>query len=247
LQNARERAQYSCLRRVPSAIFLVPAQKKFQQKESMPPEYFILRIPAILIALTIHEYAHGLIALRLGDPTARDAGRLTLNPLSHLDIFGTAMLLLGPFGWAKPVPVNGYNFANPKRGTVLVSLAGPASNIALAILFGYLMRLLMIVPGTGDFAHSNFSDFLQLCVAINIGIAFFNLLPVPPLDGSNILAGLLPNHLLPAYFNKMRYVPTIFMVLLMAEWGLHIRIFSVIMNPLYKPFAALWYFVIFWK
>lgn len=108
----------------------------------MNPELFILRIPAILFALTIHEFAHGWVALRFGDTTAQDQGRLTLNPFAHLDFFGTAMLLFGPFGWAKPVPVNGYNFKEPKKGILFVSLAGPLSNIISAFLFGYLLRLM---------------------------------------------------------------------------------------------------------
>jgi Zn-dependent protease len=212
----------------------------------MSPDNFILRIPVILIALTFHEYAHGYIAWRFGDPTARNAGRLTLNPLAHLDVFGTVMLLFGPFGWAKPVPVNGYNFANPKRDGLLVSLAGPVSNIILALIFGYSMRL-FIAFGPSFLMSQYLFDFLNLSIIINVGIAFFNLIPVPPLDGSHILAGLLPDHLIPSYFNKMRYLPMIFMFMLIAEWGLHIPIFSTIINPFYKPFASFFYFLIFWK
>jgi Zn-dependent protease len=209
----------------------------------MPPDLFVLRIPAILIALTIHEFSHGYVAYRLGDSTARDAGRLTLNPFAHLDLLGSVMLLFGPFGWAKPVPVNGYNLRNPKRDMLLVSLAGPLSNVITALILGFALRILVeFVPGLGRNAH--FINFFQLCIMLNIGISFFNLIPIPPLDGSKILAGLLPNNLLPGYFDKMKYMPTVFMVLLIAEWGLHIPIFSAIMNPLYKPYAAFWYFVI---
>jgi Zn-dependent protease len=209
----------------------------------MSTELFILRIPAILIALTIHEFAHGWVAYRLGDSTAHDAGRLTLNPFAHLDIFGTIMLLLGPFGWAKPVPVNGYNLKNPKKDLLLVSLAGPFSNVITALIFGYTLRIIVqFVPSLAS--NSNFMNFFNLCITLNVGISFFNLIPIPPLDGSKILAGLLPNKLLPGYFEKMKYLPTIFMVMLLAEWGLHIPVFSVIMNPLYKPYAALWYYII---
>jgi len=179
-------------------------------------ENFILRIPAILLALTLHECAHGLVALRFGDTTARDSGRLTLNPLAHLDIFGTIMLLVGPFGWAKPVPVNGYNFAHPKRDMVYVSLAGPVSNILSAIVSGYLLRAIDLF-GPLSWHNPYLFGFFNLFIAINIGLAFFNLIPVPPLDGSNILAGLLPNRLIPAYFNRMRYLPMIFMIMLVAE------------------------------
>lgn len=212
----------------------------------MQPELLILRLPAILLALTVHEYAHGYIAWRLGDPTAKNAGRLTLNPIAHLDLFGTIMLLFGPFGWAKPVPVNGYNFANPKRDSIWVSLAGPASNIVLAIITGYLYRIIGAVA-PGILANDQVVIFFQLSILINIGIAFFNLIPVPPLDGSHILLGLLPNRLIPDYLNKMRFMPTVLMIMLVAEWMFHIPIFSFIMDPLFAPFKAFWYFVIFWR
>jgi Zn-dependent protease len=212
----------------------------------MSIEMLVLRIPVILLALTIHEYAHGYIAWRLGDPTAKNAGRLTFNPIAHLDVFGTIMLMFGPFGWAKPVPVNGYNFSNPKRDALWVSLAGPASNIITAILFGYAYRILgALAPAT--LANPQVLMFFQLAILINIGIAFFNLIPVPPLDGSHILLGLLPNRLIPSYLNKMRFVPTIFLIMLVAEWMFHIPVFSSIMTPLFTPFKAFWYFVIFWK
>lgn len=208
----------------------------------MPPDLFVLRIPAILIALTIHEFSHGYVAYRLGDSTAHDAGRLTLNPFAHLDLLGSVMLLFGPFGWAKPVPVNGYNLRNPKRDLLLVSLAGPLSNVITAVILGFALRILIeFVPALSQNFH--LINFFQLCIMLNIGISFFNLIPIPPLDGSKILAGLLPNNLLPGYFEKMKYMPTVFMVLLIAEWGLHIPIFSTIMNPLYKPYAAFWYFI----
>lgn len=208
----------------------------------------LIILPAILIALTVHEFAHGWVAFRLGDPTARDAGRLTLNPFPHLDPLGTLMLIIttmsgyGSFGWAKPVPVNPYNFTNQKRDDILVSCAGPASNILLALVFGYTLRLLpgsLLIPGV--------LFFFKICIAINIGIAFFNLIPVPPLDGSHILASLIPDRLLPAYYEKMRYAPLIFMGLLIADWVLPFSLFSRIINPFYKPFAAFWNFIIFFK
>lgn len=208
----------------------------------MQPESLLIRIPVILIALTVHEFAHGYIAWRFGDPTARNAGRLTLNPLSHLDVFGTLMLFFGPFGWAKPVPVNPAYFTNKKRDGLLVSLAGPASNILLALVFGWTLRLLpdsVLIPGL--------LYFFQLFLGINIGIAFFNLIPVPPLDGSHILAALLPDRLIPSYYEKMRYAPVIFMGLLIAEWSFHIPLFSTLINPFYKPFAAFCSFLIFFK
>ncbi|MBN1127705.1 MAG: site-2 protease family protein [Chitinispirillaceae bacterium] len=212
----------------------------------MQPDLLILRIPAILIALTIHEYAHGYIAWRLGDPTAKNAGRLTLNPIAHLDVFGTIMLMFGPFGWAKPVPINGYNFANPKRDSLWVSLAGPASNIVTAIVFGYTYRILgEVAPSL--LANQHLTLFFQLAILINIGIAFFNLLPIPPLDGSHILISLLPDRLIPGYIDKMRFMPMIFVGLLAGEWLLKIPVFSAIMYPIFSPFKAFWFFVIFWR
>lgn len=210
------------------------------------PELFILRIPAILIALTFHEYAHGWIAYKLGDNTARDQGRLTLNPIQHLDLLGTLMLLAGPFGWAKPVPVNGRNFSNPKRDILLVSLAGPVSNIILALIFGYSMRILYsFYPEAIAIPH--LQSFFQLVILLNIGISFFNLIPIPPLDGSNILMGLLPNRLIPGYIKNTRYLPMAFMVMLVAEWGLHIPVFSTIINPLYTPYNNFFTSLILWK
>lgn len=209
----------------------------------MNPELFILRIPAILFALTIHEFSHGWVAMKLGDTTARDQGRLTLNPFAHLDIFGTAMLLFGPFGWAKPVPVNGYNLKEPKKGILLVSLAGPVSNITSAFFFGFLIRF--ISHFQPSLMNSSLSNFLYLSVIINLGISFFNLLPIPPLDGSKILLGLLPDKWIPGYLNKTRYLPMVFMILLVAEWGLHIPIFSGIIQPIYLPFFNFFHLLIF--
>jgi len=209
------------------------------------PVLFILRFPAILIALTFHEFAHGWIAYKLGDTTARDEGRLTLNPFSHLDLFGTLMLLWGPFGWAKPVPVNSYHFKNPKRDILLVSLAGPVSNILLALVFGYSMRILFAFYPSLFISVEYLSVFFQLSILINIGIAFFNMIPIPPLDGSKILIGLLPNKWIPGYIEKSRYFPMIFMGLLLLEWGLHIPVFSTIINPFYLPFNNFMQFIIF--
>ena len=209
-------------------------------------ENMILRIPAILLALTVHEYAHGWVAYRLGDRTAYDAGRLSMNPIVHLDIFGTLMLLFGPFGWAKPVPVDPQYFQNPKRGVLLVSAAGPLSNIVLALLFGYSLRVIGAALPLQNM-HPDITRFLMLSILINTGISFFNLLPVPPLDGSKILLGMLPNRLIPGYIEKSRYLPTIFIVLLVLEWGLHIPIFSRLIYPFFTPYYNLIHFLIFWR
>jgi Zn-dependent protease len=211
------------------------------------PVLFILRLPVILIALTFHEYAHGWVAWKLGDNTARNEGRLTLNPISHLDLIGTLMLLAGPFGWAKPVPVNSYYFKNPKRDILLVNLAGPVSNIILAFIFGYTFRFLSFYNPSLIAEVDYLQLFIQLAIMINIGIAFFNMIPIPPLDGSKILIGLLPNKWIPGYIEKSRHLPMIFIVLLLVEWGLKIPVFSTIINPFFVPFNKLILLMIFGK
>ena len=161
-------------------------------------------LPAVLIAITVHEYAHGLVAYLNGDRTAQLAGRLTLNPLAHLDPVGTLMLILFRFGWAKPVPVNYNNLNNPKKDMILVSLAGPVSNVLIAFLFALLVRFNNIV--LQNIISANLSSipqllmtfikgwfiFLQTGVIINLALAIFNLIPIPPLDGHHIMLGILP-------------------------------------------------------
>jgi Zn-dependent protease len=153
----------------------------------MNPVALLLKLPAILLAITVHEYAHGRASDRLGDPTARMAGRLTLNPLKHLDLMGFICLLLAGFGWAKPVPVNAAYFANPARDMMLSSAAGPVANLLAAVACGLLFDL---VGGTGPVGQ-----MLALGIYYNIVLCLFNLLPVPPLDGSHVLKGLLPRSL----------------------------------------------------
>jgi Zn-dependent protease len=150
-------------------------------------------VPAIIIALTFHEYAHARIAYAFGDPTARNAGRLTLNPLKHLDPIGTILLLIANFGWAKPVPINPYYFqGNRKMKVLLVSLAGPLSNLLGAIVSVVAVSLIWhYVPG--GTVSQYFFNFFYYLMTINVVLAIFNLIPVPPLDGSKILAGLLPD------------------------------------------------------
>ncbi len=151
----------------------------------------------LLFSVIIHELSHGYVAYSLGDPTAKYEGRLTLNPLKHLDPFGSIILPLllfiagSPFlfGWAKPVPVNPYNFSDKKYGEIKVSVAGPASNLLLAIFFGVLLRF---IPDQIILANQGIAIALSYIVAINIWLAIFNLIPIPPLDGSWILFSFLP-------------------------------------------------------
>ena len=154
-------------------------------------------IIVLLFSVILHEIAHGYIALRLGDTTARDAGRLTLNPIKHIDLFGTIILPLlfvmvgAPvFGWAKPVPYDPRFLKNPQKASGLIALAGPATNFSLAIFFALISRIVILFPL--DQFLSTFYLFLAVIVQVNIALAIFNLLPIPPLDGSGVLFSVLP-------------------------------------------------------
>lgn len=161
-------------------------------------------VPAALIAISFHEFAHGFVSYKLGDPTPKAMGRLSLNPLAHLDFMGTLCLIFFHFGWAKPVGVNPYYYKNPKKGMVLVGLAGPVMNFILAFLCALIMEIMVKV--TGGHVYSNIPviifNFLNMCYIINLGLGIFNLIPFPPLDGSKILGGLLPDDI---YFGIMKY------------------------------------------
>jgi Zn-dependent protease len=180
-----------------------------------------LTLPAIIIGLTFHEYAHGWVAYLLGDRTAEANGRLTINPVAHLDPVGFILLILAGFGWAKPVPVNPYNFkGNIKQGMLLVSLAGPATNLILAVISAVLLGL---------FANKNipyFNIIMQYMIVINVVLAIFNLIPIPPLDGSKILAGLLPGR--QTWLEQLEsYGPILLIVLVFFGF----RFISVLINP----------------
>lgn len=164
----------------------------------------IFSLIVLIISVIIHELAHGSVAYSLGDPTAKYAGRLTLNPLRHLDMFGSVILPLILFmsgspvlvGWAKPVPINPYNFTDQKWGSLKVSIAGPISNMILALFFGFLIRFILVPYGFYDFftRHTLMGNFnlFSYIVGLNIMLAIFNLVPIPPLDGSWILFSVLP-------------------------------------------------------
>jgi len=161
----------------------------------------LLSVPAVLWAITFHEFCHGYVAHLLGDPTPKRSGRLSLNPLHHLDPVGALMLLVFRFGWAKPVPVDSRYFKNPSRDLVLVSLAGAAGNFLTAYLVGLLIKAFPAFF-LGNFA---LRQLMLLMVFINIGLGVFNLLPIPPLDGSKVLYVLLPPRWLNSYFWLERY------------------------------------------
>ncbi len=181
-------------------------------------EIYIFSAVAALIALTVHEYSHGYAAYRLGDPTAKNFGRLTLNPLRHIDPFGTLCMILFRFGWAKPVPIDPRYFKKPKKGFAIVALAGPISNLLLSFLtagaYLLLYALLRDVQFSSEIQYSvatNSLIFLFVFHSLNLGLAIFNLIPIPPLDGSRILNVLLPPKY---YFGLMRYERYIYFGLL---------------------------------
>jgi Zn-dependent protease len=164
-------------------------------------------LPAVLVAVTFHEFAHALVADRLGDPTPRRLGRLTLNPLAHLDILGTLFFVLFSFGWARPVPVNAQNFAHPRQGMLQVALAGPLANITVAFVVGLLIK-------TQGLSETVWGSFASMVVWINVVLAVFNLIPIPPLDGSRILESLLPLEQAAAYARIQPYGTVLILLLL---------------------------------
>lgn len=168
-------------------------------------EYIYLAI-VFLVSISFHEFAHAFISYRLGDPTAKNAGRLTLNPLKHIDILGAIMIFIAHIGWAKPVPINPMYYKDRKKGTILVSVAGPLSNIVLAFIFTFPLVYIGKKFGVNTLNQYDFKVMMfNLCrwfFILNINLAIFNLIPVPPLDGSKILSGILPSN---QYFKIMQY------------------------------------------
>jgi len=173
----------------------------------------LMRVIPALICITIHELAHGFAAYKLGDRTAKDMGRLTLNPIKHIDPLGLLMMLLIGFGWAKPVPVDIRNFKHPKWYMAVTALAGPVSNIILAAVVLFILGLtttslgIITNPATGQMYYTNETglmiySIISGMVFLSVALAVFNMLPIPPLDGSKVLFSLLPEHI---YFKLMRY------------------------------------------
>ena len=187
-------------------------------------------IPA-LVCITLHELSHGYTAYLLGDDTAKSRGRLTLNPIKHMDVMGLLMMLVFHVGWAKPVPVNMYKFKNPKRGMALTALAGPMSNAVIAVVFMFVSGLLYIplyASGAGYF----FLGMLQLTAYISVGLGLFNLIPIPPLDGSKVLFSLMSDE---KYDKLMRYerYGGILMLILVASGVIGRPLSSLISKTIY--------------
>lgn len=178
-------------------------------------KFYIFSALAALVALTVHEFCHGYAAYRLGDNTAKNLGRLTFNPLKHIDLVGVLCMIVFHVGWAKPVPVNSRNFRNPRRGFAITALAGPLSNIILGF-FGVGAYLLVYALARGQEIEQGFTlalitnllYFLNIFFSVNIGLGIFNLLPIPPFDGSRIAYVFLPPKL---YFGVMRHERKIYL------------------------------------
>ncbi|MFC1867940.1 site-2 protease family protein [Thermodesulfobacteriota bacterium] len=184
---------------------------------------WIIRIPVLLFAITIHEYSHGKAAFSLGDPTAKNAGRLTLNPISHIDPLGAICLFLFHFGWAKPVPVNIGYFQNKRRDTILMALSGPMSNIAMAFVTGIFIRHFFL-------PWEIYLKILFYMILMNIGLGLFNLIPLPPLDGSHVLENILPHGVSVKYRQIGRYAPFILIGVLLLDNFLHINLLGRILS-----------------
>ena len=195
-----------------------------------------VQLLAVLFCLTVHETCHGLAALALGDPTAKRQHRLSLNPLRHIDWFGLLMMLVAGFGWAKPVPVNPNYFKKPRQGMALTALAGPVSNLLLA--------LLLLIPARLIYSYAHYSvfnqtalDFLLSTAVLSIGLGLFNLIPIPPLDGSKVLAVFLPER---AYRWLMRYERFgIFALWLLVALGVGGRYMSLAISWVYTLFCRI--------
>jgi Zn-dependent protease len=187
---------------------------------------WVIKIPVLLFAITIHEYAHGRAALWLGDPTAKLSGRLSLNPLHHIDPFGAICLFLFNFGWAKPVPVNPGYFKNMRRDIIIMSLCGPLANISAAFLAGMLIRYLLLPWEVYQIA-------LIYLLFMNIGLGLFNLLPIPPLDGSHVLENVLSLNAAQKYREFRRYGPILILAIVMLDNFAHTGIINrVLIGPM---------------
>lgn len=193
--------------------------------------------PVLLLAITVHEFAHAWMANRLGDPTARLEGRLTLNPVAHLDPLGTLCLFIANFGWGKPVPVNSRNFKHPLWDDMLVSACGPLSNFLTAFLLGVVFQFAIthnLIP-----FRSYLYDVLRLGLVINLCLCFFNLLPLYPLDGSHILKGLLPRGMVMGFEKINSYSPFVLLGILIMGPMFQVSFFGEILGPPVYFFARL--------
>jgi len=196
-----------------------------------------IQVIVVIMSITIHEYSHALSAYWLGDDTAKRAGRLKLNPISHLDPIGAIMLLVVHIGWAKPVPINPYNFKDMKTGTAISAAAGPISNFIMATLSALLVRFVygfgflnQLDNGIAFIFLSLLIKFLYFSVFINLALGLFNLIPLPPLDGSKILGGFLSDEMYFKYTAKEKQGAYILMIIMAVSFIFKIPIFGMIIN-----------------
>lgn len=189
---------------------------------------WIIKIPVLLFAITIHEYAHGRVAFYFGDPTAKQMGRLSFNPLIHIDPLGAICLFLFNFGWAKPVPVDTRYFKNTRKDVILMSLAGPAANICAALVAGMLIRLFPLPMEV-------YLRVLLWLILMNLGLGLFNLLPLPPLDGSHVLENLLPPGAAMKFRRWGRYGPLVLIGIIMLDNFANTGILSrILVGPMFS-------------
>jgi len=207
-----------------------------------------LWVPPLLFAVIAHEYAHGRMAERLGDPTARIMGRLTFNPLPHIDLMGSIifplLLFLASggsllFGWAKPVPINPYNLKNPKRDMIWISLAGPGTNIALAIACGLLLRVFGVWGLEPAGPWFPVYALLLFSMIINLVLGLFNLIPIPPLDGSKVVAGLLPYRFYFEFMKLERYGLYIILGVILAGQLFGVSLIGSLVMPVLRLFIGI--------
>lgn len=198
------------------------------------PAIFLGLLIALIVGISVHEFSHAWMANRLGDPTASSQGRLTLNPLSHLDLMGTLMIFLIGFGWGKPVPYNPANLRNgPISGGAMVAIAGPAANIVTAAALGFLFQNLISLSGASvDDTTEAIATILAIVVQINIALAIFNIIPIPPLDGYRVLLRFLPPHVVPSISRLELQGPFLLLIIVLLDsWFLRIGIFQAILGP----------------
>jgi Zn-dependent protease len=196
-----------------------------------PPEVLLLLVPVLLFALCFHEFAHAWMANKLGDPTAKHSGRLTLNPLAHLDPMGTLMILFVGFGWAKPVPVDIRYLQNPRKDMMKISFAGPAANLLLAFVGGTIIRAHLV--------GGSLILMLVLFTQINIMLAVFNMIPIPPLDGSQIFSGLMAQKIPDLVIKLQMYGPQILFGLILIGYFTEISPLWWAMSPFVNFFLFL--------
>ncbi len=187
-------------------------------------QILIIMIPVVLFSLTVHEYSHGKVAFLLGDDTAKRLGRLSFNPLKHLDFFGTISFYFIGFGWARPVPVDPRNFRDLRRDMMYVALAGPLSNVALAVIFSFIIRVMEPYDSPAIFT------LLALGILINTSLAVFNMLPIFPLDGSSILKGLLPPRVAESLGNMDRFGGLLLLGVILMDQFAHTGILGYVMG-----------------